>query len=278
MQPLVNACIIHKDPFAERVAGHMINDVNFCTSCGNGCNHCRLPLGSHAGSIQVYHEIEGELPEFIEEPAVYLPRSIPRCDVLIAIGLHPDILGILPRFAKDHGILALIVPVEDKKWLQFGMQKQLADECTDLGIQHAFPRPFCDLNVQPDDASRPTIREFMDAFKVGRPRVELDIKDGKILNGRVLRTQPCGCAYYILQQLRNETIYESTISLDEKISLAHHAFPCSASMDKDPILGDSPLHVAGYLARDSIHDAIEQQLGILDRARFHRPQAASSSD
>ncbi|MEX2684386.1 MAG: DUF166 domain-containing protein [Candidatus Sigynarchaeota archaeon] len=273
----MNVCIIQKDAFAERVAGHVINDVNFCTACGNGCNHCRLPLGTRAGNIQAYHEVEGNLPDFIDEPASFLPTSIPKCDVLIAIGLHPDILAVIPRFAKDCGVPALIVPVEDKKWLPFGLQKQLADECTDLGIQHAFPRPFCDLDVRPDDASRSIIRQFMDTFKVGRPVVELEIKEGKILNGHVIRTQPCGSAYYIVQQIRNESIYDDKISLDEKISLAHHSFPCSASMDKDPILGDSPLHVAGYLARDCIHDAIEQQLGIVDRTKFHRPQPASSS-
>ncbi len=277
VSPILNVCIIHKDAFAERVAGHMINDVSFCTSCGNGCNHCRLPLGNRAASIQAYHEVEGELPDFIDEPASYLPKSIPSCDVVIAIGLHPDILGAIPRFAKVHGVPAIIVPAEDKKWLPFGLQKQLADECADLGIQHAFPRPFCDLDVRPDDANKSVIRRFMDTFKVGRPIVELEIKDGRILNGHVIRTQPCGSSYYIVQQLRNESIYDEKVSLDEKISLVHHSFPCSASMDKDPILGDSPLHTAGYLARDCIHDAIEQQLGIVDRTKFHRPQQATST-
>jgi hypothetical protein len=215
----MNVGIIHRDAFAERVAGHLINDANFCTSCGTGCNHCRLPLGSFASSLQVYHEVEGDLPDFIDDPRRLLPASIPPCDVIIPIGLHPDVLGVIPRFARDNDVPAIIVPVDDKKWLPFGLQKQLADECNDLGIQHSFPRPFCDLDVQTDDASRTIIRGFMDTFKVGRPIVELDIKGGKIVNGRVIRSQPCGCAYYLVQQIRNENVYDEKLSLDERISL-----------------------------------------------------------
>nr|MDO8114090.1 DUF166 family protein [Candidatus Sigynarchaeota archaeon] len=269
--------IVYKDVFADRVAGQLVNDVNFCMSCGNGCNHCRLTYGSHAGSIQGYHEIEGEMPEFIDEPAKYLPKIVPRCDVLIPIGLHPDILATIPTFARDHGIPAVIVPVEDKKWLQFGLQKQLGDELRDFKIQHTFPRPFCDLDVKSNDASRSIIKQFMDEFKIGKPVIELEIKHGKIISGHVIRSEPCGCAYYLIQQLRGEHVFDEKVSLDEKISLAHHSFPCSASMDKDPVLGDSPLHVAGYIARDMVHDAIEQQMGIVDRTKFHRPQQILST-
>jgi thymidylate synthase len=269
--------IIYKDVFAERVAGHLINDVNFCTSCGTGCNHCRLPYGTHANCIQGFHEIEGDIPEFIDEPGKYLPQHVPRCDIIIPIGMHSDILSAIPTFTKDHGIPAAIIPVEDKRWLQLGLQQQLAGEFRDLGVQCAFPRPFCELDVKKNDESKSIIRRFMDEYKIGKPIIELDIKNEKIDNGRVIRSEPCGCAYYLIQQLRGERVFDETISLDEKISLAHHSFPCSASMDKDPVLGDSPLHLAGYIARDCIHDAIEQELGFVDKTKFHKSAEAASS-
>jgi hypothetical protein len=264
--------IIYSDVFADRLAGHLINDVHFCTSCGNDCSNCRLPLGSHAGDIVTFQEIEKPATEFIEEePARFLPKIFPAVDVLIPVGLHLDILALMPTFAKIHGIRAVIVPVEDKKWLPFGLQTQLAEDFKHEEIQAAFPRPFCDLHVDPDDAaSKSIIREFMDRYKIGRPEIEVDIKHGKIMSGYVRRSQPCGSAYYIVQQLRGEKVFDEAKPLDEKISLAHHSFPCSGAMENDPVLGDSPLHVAGYLARDSVQDAVQRQLGHVDKARFHR--------
>ena len=58
---------------------------------------------------------------------------------------------------------------------------------------------------------------------------------------------------YILQQLKAKYIENGgELSLNEKISKAHHAYPCNASMDQDSILKDSCLHVAGYLVRNAI--------------------------
>ena len=270
--------IIHQDEFAERVAGHLINDVSFCTSCGSGCNNCRVSMcKSFPGAIAGYEEIQAS-GDFIEEPEKYLPATVPPgVDVLIPVGLHPDVLSAVPAFAKAHGIPAVIVPIEDKNWCPLGQQYQLASELDAAGIQHAFPRPFCTLDVDPGNPSKSIIRRFMDTFKVGKPVLAFNMQDGKIVSGHVVRSQPCGAAYYILQQLREEHVHDEKLSLDEKISLAHHAFPCSASMEKDLALDDSPLHVAGYAARDAVHDAIEVAMGIVDRARFHKQGHASTS-
>ncbi|MFX0102879.1 MAG: DUF166 domain-containing protein [Candidatus Hodarchaeota archaeon] len=266
----MNLYILFQDEFAERVAGQLINDINYCTSCDAGCNHCRIPYGCFAGSIAGYEEITGDMPEFIDDPEVYFPSFVPDVDLLIPVGLHPDIASGVPTFAKEHGIPAVLFPVEDKNWIPFGLQRQLMHEFDDLGIQHAFPRPFCDLDVAKDSVSKSIIREFMYTFKVGKPIISLHVKNGKIMNGSVIRSQPCGCAYYIIQQLRGERVYDEVVTLDEKISLAHHSFPCSASMETDPFLRDSPLHIGGYLARDAVHDALELELGIVDKKRLHK--------
>ncbi|MHA1368826.1 MAG: DUF166 domain-containing protein [Promethearchaeota archaeon] len=263
--------IIYQDEFAACVAGNLVNDINFCTSCDSGCNHCRLTYGSFAGNIVGYEAIEGEMPVFIEDPEPYFPKHVPDgIDVLIPIGLHVDILSGVPGFAARNKIPAVIVPVEDKNWVPFGLQKQLELELDKLGIQYAFPRPFCTLDVDENDESKSLIRRFMDTFKIGKPIIKLRIKNDMIMDGHIVRTQPCGAAFYIIQQIRSTKIYDTAVTLDERISLAHHSFPCSASMDKDPILGDSPLHVAGYLARDSVHEAIESETGVVDKARFHK--------
>jgi len=44
--------------------------------------------------------------------------------------------------------------------------------------------------------------------------------------------------------------------LRERISEAHHAYPCTASMDRDTEVGDTILHKAGYIIREKVEDAL----------------------
>ena len=97
--------------------------------------------------------------------------------------------------------------------------------------------------------------KFIEHFKIGTPIVSFLLsKDGKsIEDSCVLQSAPCGSTYYILQQLKAKYIENGgALSLNERISKAHHAYPCNASMDQDLILKDSCLHVAGYLVRNAI--------------------------
>ncbi|MDQ1253782.1 MAG: thymidylate synthase, partial [Euryarchaeota archaeon] len=43
----------------------------------------------------------------------------------------------------------------------------------------------------------------------------------------------------------------------ETVSGAHHSYPCTASMDKDPQLGDTILHKAGYIIREAVESGME---------------------
>ncbi|MDD3565233.1 MAG: DUF166 family protein, partial [Methanothrix sp.] len=42
------------------------------------------------------------------------------------------------------------------------------------------------------------------------------------------------------------------------ISEAHHAYPCTASMEQDPEIKDTILHKAGYIIREAVEDAIRR--------------------
>jgi hypothetical protein len=99
----------------------------------------------------------------------------------------------------------------------------------------------------------------MDYFKIGVPIVSFILsKDGKSIEDTcVLQSAPCGSTYYILQQLKAKYIENGgELSLNEKISKAHHAYPCNASMNADSVLKDSILHVAGYTVRNAIRRAL----------------------
>jgi len=58
----------------------------------------------------------------------------------------------------------------------------------------------------------------------------------------------------VAQKLKNVPLDSK---LDEVISNAHHAYPCTASMDRDTELKDTILHIAGYIIREAVHEAIK---------------------
>jgi hypothetical protein len=85
-------------------------------------------------------------------------------------------------------------------------------------------------------------------------------KDGESIEDCcVLQSAPCGSSYYVCQQLKSKYFKNGksgNLSLNERISKAHHAYPCNASMDQDSILKDSILHVGGYLIRNAVRRAL----------------------
>lgn len=241
--------IFYNGEFGERFIGHLTNYQNFCTSCAHLCTHCRdLPELNHAGDIIGVHIFPEGLPEFIEDAEEYLPDNLPPHDVTVAINIHPDIITALPAYLAGR-TGALIAPVEAPGWLTPGLRGQVASECKKHGIEFAAPKPFCSLE------GGGIIREFTEYFRIGKPEFEITTKDEHIYSVRVLRSQPCGCAYYMMQQLKGVN-WRNVDILNEAISKAHHSYPCTASMERDTELGDTPLHLAGYIARAAVHSAI----------------------
>lgn len=262
---------------ARRFVGHLINNKEFCTACELleqkvKCDHCRERLRSHARDIYFFDQIGKNAPTFIEEPESFLPKTIPPINFLMVIGIHQDILSELPVYLKEKGVKAVIIPIEDPKWIPAGLQVQVLREFEKVGIEAAFPKPFCSLSKELNEynkigfhitKSRKYINEFIDYYQIGEPIVSLLLsKDGQsIEDGCILQCAPCGSTFYIVQQLKAKYFKNGKsgeLSLNERISKAHHSFPCSASMDQDTILKDSPLHIAGYLIRN----AIRRELGL----------------
>lgn len=99
-----------------------------------------------------------------------MPRKIPNADLCIASGLHKDLLLELPNHLQKTGIKGLIVPIEVFNEIPSGLRKQMEEKCLDLGLESAFPKPFCSLEPEADE---PTISRFVNELKVGRPLVEI---------------------------------------------------------------------------------------------------------
>ena len=242
--------VAYNGKFGERVIGNMINYKNFCISCDKLCIFCRddkvLNFADNIIGIYVQHP---NLPVYIEDPTKFLPSGLPENDVLLAINLHPDIISEIPKIANDAGTRLIIVPVEEPNWLSAGLKNQIKDKCEKFDIVFAAPKPFCSLKKGED----PLIDLFIEHFKIGLPRLKIGIKKNNIVSIQVLCSQPCGCTYYVAQKLKNVHVDDK---FNEVISNAHHAYPCTASMERDAELKDTILHKAGYIIRDAVHNAI----------------------
>lgn len=257
---------------AQKFAGNLINNEEFCKACEDleqnvKCDKCREHLKGFAGSVYFYEKIGENIPDFIEEPELYLPKNLPPVDFVLVVGIHQDLLSGLPYYLKDKkSVKAVIVPIENPKWVPAGLQVQVLEEFEKYGIQAAFPKPFCALSRELNEYNKigfhltkehNYVYEFIDYFKIGVPIVSILLsKDGEsIEDSCVLQSAPCGSSYYVCQQLKSKYFKNGKsgeLSLNERISKAHHAYPCNASMDQDNILKDSILHVGGYLIRNAI--------------------------
>jgi len=259
---------------AQKFVGNLVNDDEFCKACELleqkvKCDHCREHLRNFSSSIYFYDKIGENIPDFIENPEDFLPKTIPQVDFLMVVGIHQDLLSELPEYLKDKKIKAVIIPIENTKWVPPGLQVQVLEDFERLGIQAAFPKPFCALSKELNEFNKvgfnltknhDNVIEFIDYYKIGEPIVSFILSDdGKsILDTCVLQSAPCGSTFYILQQLKAKYIDDDELSLNERISKAHHSYPCNASMDQDLILKDSILHVGGILVRD----AVRTELGL----------------
>jgi hypothetical protein len=86
-------------------------------------------------------------------------------------------------------------------------------------------------------------------------KIELDKKNNIFTHTEVLRDAPCGSTWFVAKKLK----WSDVKDYKETISGAHHSYPCTASMEKDPQIGDTILHEAGYIIRKSVEDAMEEE-------------------
>ncbi len=251
--------IFHHGFFGERFIANLMNYPNSCPAfgaCGiDGCTQCKEGLYSFSKNIIAAFSMvdPSTMPDFIEDAEDFLPKTIPEADIAIAINMHPDVLAALPEKLKGK-VKALIVPVEESRWCSPGLARQLKEKCDEIGIEFAAPKPFCNLR---EDEEYDYINRFIREFGMGFPEFEIFAEDEK-LKVRILRSEPCGAAWYIGVKLRglNAEILENVRELWNVVSEAHHSFPCTASMEKDNEYGETLLHVGGYIARHAVDKAI----------------------
>lgn len=198
------------------------------------------------------------LGDFIDDVEPMLPQNIPAADIAIVINVHPDILfGMLPKL-KEAGIKGIIGGSESPRELPLGLRAQLEDKAGELGMEAAFAKPFCALRPDP---AKPVIATFLKEARIGDPMIEVLLqksREGKeaILAANVIRSAPCGSTWFVAKKMLG--LEPDQPDIRERISEAHHSYPCTGSMERDTELGDTVLHKGGYIIRDAVEDAFKR--------------------
>ncbi len=210
-------------------------------------------------------------PIIIEDPRDFIPESLPKVDLLLALGEQPGIAELLPDVARMTQAKSLIAPVERVEWLPKGLMNQLRGWMKEIGVTSVFPKPFCSLTEnsysirgQRVEYHDPLIAEFARYF--GKPRVSVTVDHASktIAGVQVERDAACGCTRYIAEGILGTSIDD----VEFQAGMLHHHYPCLASMGIDPDYSDTLLHVSGDLSRDTFAAAVKPHRTI----RYFRPE------
>ncbi len=237
--------------YSERVIGNIVGEKDFCSACGPDCVNCRQDLErKFAGDIAAVIDLPAVLPHLLETPGDYVPSDIPPHDILMAIGVHEQILlAMLERLAGGP-TRGVVVPLEAPDWISQSAISRAEEICRHSGIELSLPKPFCDFDPPPGSV----LDEFRRTFCIGKPEVELSVRDGRIEKAHVNVSAACGATYYIARWLTGKRV-DDDLKYDV-IARRLHSYPCTASMKWDNELGDTVMHVAG-----KAHYEILRQLG-----------------
>jgi hypothetical protein len=247
-------CSLFSDAYSYRFIKHVVDDPSLCIGCEKDCDHCRYSYRiDFSENLVGVLKLPPELPLFADDTSLYLPSRLPEHDVTLVINVHEDLLTDIPRLARDAGSKALIVPSEAPDWISRGCRRHVIEICNELGIETAFPKPFCSLERKP---GQPVINEFIRKFRIGKPRIQIFLHEGEIVNTQVDCSAPCGCTYFVAKKLIGKQL---TPSINEDHTAKYwHSYPCVASMQMDPELGDTILHRGGYIHYSAVSAAVDE--------------------
>lgn len=248
--------VFYNGEFGQTVIGNLINYTGFCISCGDACSQCKGGKYGMADNLVAVIEMPDPdtLDDFIDDADPYLPKDIPNADIAVAINVHPDILFGLVFKLKELGFKGIVGCSEKPRELPKGLRVQLEKKAADIGLEASFSKPFCAMKPDPN---KPSIAVFLAEARFGDPLLEITIQKGRrdtIVFANVIRSAPCGSTWFVAKRLTGLEVDQE--DLYERISEAHHAYPCTASMDMDPELADTILHKAGYIVREAVVDGL----------------------
>jgi len=202
------------------------------------------------------YQFTGALPTVIDDPEEVLPTDLPQGDLLVYLGEDRKLAEIIPEMAEACKVKEVIAPVDARGHLPTGLANQILRQLKKKQVPIIFPAPFCSLAEA--DHQGPLTQAF--AKRYGKPDLELSIMDGRIRSATVLRGSPCGNTHFVAEHLTGLKVDDNVLELTGKF---FHAHPCQGSMDMDRELGDTILHVAGNIIKDTVKSELEKK-GFVD--------------
>ena len=189
------------------------------------------------------------LPHFLDDPLEYLPETLPRHSVVIAVNIHDEILLALPGPVKAASGRAIIVPRENPTWTSTWVRSKMRSKCHARGIEVVFPKPFCSLE---EDDWHPAINKVIYDLRIGRPNIRIKKANGIVKEVEVLRSAPYGNTWYVAQNLKGKPVAEAETWAFKFWSTC----PCLGAMVFDPDYNDLLQHVAGHILLDEMHGVL----------------------
>ena len=202
------------------------------------------------------------LPIMLDDPDEFLPATLPQVDLALTLVESPSTAQLIPGIAQRSGAKAVLCPIDNSAWVPTGLKNQLQRELEQIGVESAFPKPFCTLTEETAGyrrAAQPyasrTISEFARHF--GKPKLDLrvDARMGIIDEVEVIRGAPCGATHYAAQRLGGTPVQDAV----PKAGLVSHQYPCLASMEREPIddrLVDTLMHISGYVVNEEMEEKL----------------------
>lgn len=201
------------------------------------------------------------LPPVIDDPEEFLPRALPLAELILSFAEHPGVAELLPEIVRITGARAVLIAVDNEKWLPPGLAHQLREWLKEMGVVCVTPKPLCSLapdhyllgRRQKVEYNDPLLAEFTRYFGKPELKIKVDPKTRIIISIEIVRDAVCGCARYVAQNL----VGVSPDDAEEKAGLFHHHYPCLASMDKDPAYGDTLMHVSGNILKEQVGEQVK---------------------
>jgi hypothetical protein len=200
-------------------------------------------------------------PVVIDYPEDFLPAQLPPSDLILSFAEHKSVAELIPDIAKMTGARAVIAAVDNENCLPRGLARQLRQWLESMDVACATPKPLCSLTETDYWISRrqrmeyrsPLIAEFAHYF--GKPEfsITVDHQSRRIASVQVKRDTVCGCACYVAQKLIGVSVDEAEF----EAGMAHHHFPCLASMGVDTDFADTLMHVSGNIMKDNVGEQVK---------------------
>jgi len=200
-------------------------------------------------------------PLVIDYPEDFIPAELPPSDLILSFAEHKGVAELIPDIAKMTGTKAVIAAIDNENCLPRGLAHQLRDWLDQMHVACATPKPLCSLTETDYCVNRrlhlahdsSLIAEFARYF--GKPEfwIVVNPKSRTITSVEVKRDTVCGCARYVAQKLIGVTAEQA----EYETGMAHHHFPCLASMGIDIDYGDTLLHISGNIMKDNVGEQVK---------------------